>query len=259
MYKRKRSVYDDSGDASGALPYAGRRVVKRRKKSNVPSKKQLMKIYPNMSFRGFIGKEKKYFDAIKAFTNVTSIDWSSALLDPATVDCINAIAQGTSQNQRIGKKYTITDVVLNLHIKLLPGVQVASAGAIETYTLKWALVLDKQTNGAQLNAQNVYKDNVGITDVISHRNLENATRFQVLCSGIETMNHTTVFTNGTNAYYSREDKIQVCYKKVNIEVNCKGTGANVTDISDNSLHLIACSNAANKYAIEYVCRVRFKG
>ena len=148
-------------------------------------------------------------------------------------------------------------------------VELAKAGLTQsTFTgfdahfYKWAIVWDKQTNGAAMTGDLVYNTGTGNDQWLNFRNLENSTRFQVLKTGSGCMEYSNTYsdTAGTPAVHGDSNCVVMTFvKKLDIEVNCKGTGGAVSDISDNSLHFIFCPDQANKFNVAYKCRIRYIG
>jgi len=214
----------------------------------------------NMRTGGYLGIEYKFVDQIKAGTLVVATA-AGAEVDPATTACLNAVAEGDGESQRIGRKYTVTSV----HVQgaVYRQNRNAQAEVGDANFVKIALVLDTQTNAAQLNSEDVFIS--AGSGALAFKNLQYAKRFKILHQETIDVQPGAPSWNGTAAQletggYNCSFQIN---KKLNLPVLCKGTSANVTDITDNSLHMIAMANlsAANASGIEivYSSRVRFVG
>ncbi len=212
---------------------------------------------------GFIGIENKFIDF--EFNDTIVATRAGSEMDPpgagaqTAPGCISATAIGNGESDRDGRKIMLTAVTVNGFAEFG-----AVNGAVLTATsyLKIALVLDTQTNGQQLSAEDVYDDTTSTEiDALGLRNLSNTARFKVLGTQTIIMSPTAGAGNGT-----ANDSPQSIFpfrfdKKLNIPVLHTGTTAVIASISDNSLHVIACISPAanNSPKLRYASRVRFVG
>lgn len=211
---------------------------------------------------GLLGIENKFVDQEKTGTAVVST-LASAEVDPATNNCLNAVAQGDGESQRDGRKYIITGVHVRGSLYRQNRNNQAEVGDANFATV--ALVLDTQTNGTQLSSEDVFTVPGSGSPALCFNNLKYSQRFRVLWkktmvvpAGYPSWNGVAdqLETGGTAVTFSID-------KDLHIDVNCTGTGATVADIADNSLHMIAFADTsgANDNGIEliYNARVRFVG
>lgn len=223
----------------------------------------------NLRTGGYLGIEYKFADQLISPTLVVATV-AGAEVDPATTNCLNAVAEGDGESERIGRKYTITSV----HVQGAVYRQNRN-GQTEFGDANWvkiALIQDTQTNAAQLNSEDVFKS-IG-SGALAFKNLQYAKRFKILhqetvavpagCGAWKLASQDLMTGTFTGSYDTAGTAVPFSFnKKLNIPVLCKGTSANVSDITDNSLHMIAMSNlsAANDSGIEivYQSRVRFVG
>lgn len=200
-----------------------------------------------------LGFEKKFVDSfvsIKAIVATTA----GAESDPTTSDCLNGLDQGTTESTRNGLQVILKSIQINGMIDM--DVLSNQADGITGELVKISLVLDTQTNGSQLNSEDVWKDVVSV-DVLSLRNMNFTERFTVLKVWHLEMNYRNSQTDGTNTGSLAGDaKYYGCYLKVDIPVRYTATGATVSSIMDNSLHVIAISSGTNCNN-NYQCRVKF--
>jgi hypothetical protein len=213
----------------------------------------------NLRSGGYTGLELKYFDTRASYNLVADAAMTGGECDPATVNCLNAMIVGNSANQRDGRQITMKNVYVSGQLVDHDGAAVTGAGASRLVYV--ALVLDTQTNGAQLRSQDVYELATGSSAaqcVNPLRNLQYSKRFRVLDSMTCEIRPHNVFdgTNPTHIYGSQPFKLS---SKLNHVVNFTGDGGTVGAISDNSLHIIAFSDDSNKIALTYEARVRFVG
>ncbi len=210
----------------------------------------------NLRIGGFMGIENKFADFELAATTISQA-WAGGELDDGTALAVSAVAQGDGESNRDGRKMEI----LSVHIKgLLRLIQQEAVGnPTANAVIRLILVLDKQTNGAQLNAEDVVT--VTTVDVNAWRNLQNSQRFRILKDerfNLQTLVMTTFQVNDFSTCQQETPfEFHVVFKKP-IVVNHTGTTAVVASIADNSIHLIGVSSNATSQ-ITYVSRVRFRG
>ncbi len=211
----------------------------------------------NLRIGGFAGIENKFVD-YELVTRVVTAAWAGGELDEATALSLSSVAQGDGETQRDGRRMEI----LSVHIKgfVILVAQEAAAAPINGQAIRLVLVLDKQTNGAQLNAEDVFTTTT--TDVNAWRNLQHSQRFRILKDVRIDLMPWGGTAGGTNSFDRGETKVLFEIHKVfkkPITVNHTGTTAVVASIADNSLHLIGVSTSATACAVSYVSRVRFRG
>lgn len=195
----------------------------------------------NLRTGGYLGTEVKWVDhsqALQIGGPVSGQSWFIA--DPSTALCLNAITQGPSQNQRIGVKVKL--LRLDLQIQL----QMASYSSITpvhgAVIFRVVIYKDKQTNKAPPLTADVFDSFLGFPDTLSHRAVEWKDRFDVLYD-----RHVRVDAIGmdwaTNTYRRVGAHHQLT---ATVPLDCismfKGTAdpATVAEITDNSLHIMAC-------------------
>ena len=255
MSKRKRGKSSQAPRTGG-----GARTKRQAKNFN-------RGVFPaqNMRTGGFIGKELKFKDyggnQLSLLASVT--DSTGSEMDPnvgGTPLCLNGIGQGNGQSDRDGKNIILKAVYLNGNITM--GAFSDRSGATASALVFLALVLDKQTNGAQLNSEDVFTNptatNHGQANPI--RNLEYSDRFDVLWS------KSYVLAAGTSFYTGTTDQSEINetrvkfkkYKRLHIPVTYTGTGSTVSTVMNNSLHVVAFCTGQN-CVLNYNSRVRFIG
>lgn len=209
--------------------------------------------------------EKKFYDtALAATAVVVATDAAGAELDPSATSMISTPAQGDGEQNRDGKRITIESVYVT-GIVDRPR-QELSADTLNTSRVFVALVLDTQSNGAQMNSEDCYK-NTGATSLLSvvpQRNLAFGSRFKVLKTGEfdltpNTLSHFAVdsfSSNGVGApfewYHKFKEPLVVNFNTVTPTVNT------ILSVVDNSLHMIAYATASG-VTLSYNARIRFFG
>lgn len=211
---------------------------------------------------GFEGLEKKFVDYEYVGGNMSHTVAGSEV-DPATVNCLNAVAQGDGESQRDGRRCTITSVHVSGYIRRQR--QALSSDAAVAVRVKLVLLLDTQTNGAQFNAEDVFVEPTnGVLASCTFRNLQYQKRFRVLGTKIITLNPQS--GAGPHIDYLHWGEGMEAFEfhkefKSGLEVNHSGTTAAVSSITDNSIHLMAVVDESNTghAMLSYVSRVRFIG
>ncbi len=216
----------------------------------------------NTQTRGYIGLENKFIDTSVNSVMSTSGDMTGGELDPGTVNCLNAITQGDGECQRDGRVVHITSIYIDGLVQI--GVLEANATTPGPLHCVLALCMDKQTNKAQLQSEDVWVNPGGTTtsSVLPLRNLSNSTRVSVMWRKKITLGQVMTNYSGTNTLSDQgapSRRFQVFKRfKVPIKVNYTGTAGAVSNILDKSFHMIGQSNS-NKIFCHYNCRIRFKG
>lgn len=208
----------------------------------------------NLRSGGFLQKEKKFYDTELNNSTVTS-SWGTA--DPIALNCISAPAQGDGESDRDGRVFYINSVHIHGYCRITA--TEGNTAPTSNDLFRVVLVLDKQTNAAQLTATDVM-DAGGTSDVIAFRNLQYTQRFRILKDVTFTMQPQCV-NEGASNLFSNTDQYQYfsmnhIFKKP-LKVQCSGTSAGVSSIVDNSLHVIACATANQITTLYYQARIRF--
>lgn len=241
--KRRRVAYRPR---RGIYPAAGPRTMMVARRAG----------FTNVRTGGYMDMEKKFVDyemTDDAFTTTWSV------MEDATADCISAVSQGDGESQRDGRTYHIR----SLHMKFFVSRASAESATNPPVDMIWRIlvVLDKQTNGAQLTATDVM-DAGGTDDVLSFRNLQFTRRFQVLADmkGVlkpQMVNEGAInlFANGIS--YSHPRSFNRTFKTP-LKVTTSGTTAVIAAIQDYSIHVIGISTSTS-CLLSYASRLRFSG
>jgi len=210
----------------------------------------------NLRTGGFIGIENKFYDTGINSTTVPQTT-AGAEMDPAAnVSCLNAIAQGDGESNRDGRQCKLTSIQVKGYVAR--GTSSDGADVAISPLVRVLIVWDKQTNGVQLNSEDVLQD-AAFDDVNSLRNAQYMRRFQVLYDQTFELGPLTAGTDGANTIsQAGPTKRFDFYKKINIPVNFTGTTADIANITDNSIHVMAIASGGS-CTIGYQARVRFVG
>ncbi len=266
----RRSVYNRRGLLAGAalaagaagqyllMPRRDQRVVPyvRRANGNGGQKRARFSGYDkNARTGGYLGIETKFTDFGLAETTVLTTVTGSEMDPVAPTLCLNAMVQGDGETQRDGRRALITSLHLRGTVELLA---TDDNGVITRGSIVRVVVLqDMQTNGAQFNAEDVFST----FGTASHafRNLEFTKRFKILKDAVFVLNPAsaaagtavTVDTGPVKRYFAWN------FNKLNMPVNHNGTTAQVSTITDNSLHIMAFCDAG-LVKLSYNSRSRFQ-
>ncbi len=218
-----------------------------------------LRVLANVRTGGFMALERKfkdYNDAADAFSTV----WAAGEMEDATALSLSAVAQGDGESERDGRVYHIHSVHLKGFVKY--NVQESQTAPIEDHIVRLALVWDTQTNGAQLNAEDVFVTIGAGEDINSFRNLQFSKRFVVLKDKTIKINLNNQTNEGAINLFANGE-VRIPFKinksfKTPIKVRCSGTTATVSVITDNSLHLIGTGTSTNA-KVTYQSRIRFTG
>ncbi len=207
--------------------------------------------------------EYKYYDTTRVSASIVSTnDATGGEIDPTTLDTISAPDQGDGESQRDGRSIMIKKVNIKGMVRVTK--QANQTGADIAPLVFITLVQDKQTNKAQLNSEDVYTNGTGSASMAAtpFRNLKFISRFTVLKTKMLQINTPDSVFDGTNIEQSGRDyffRMDHEFRK-GMMVNFTGTGAGLTNVIDNSLHMIAyCSTTALAPTINYVSRIRYLG
>jgi len=231
LAKRKASYYEgvSDGAAAGALAAAERKIPR-----------PMVVARRNVRSGGLLGMELKAYDMSGDFDNIPQTPQGSEVL-PGLL-CVPQL--GNAVDQRIGNKITLKSIVVDCEVSA----HYNENGSHQRAPLSVfvALVMDKQTNGAALNGEDVYDDTVAPH---SRRVLENTGRFRVLAFHKSTLLPINVTglpaSNNVSTMWS-SDKFTIS-RKLNTVVNfiqAAGAGT-VADIKDVSLTLLCWGYETN--------------
>lgn len=206
---------------------------------------------------GFTGIEYKFIDT--TYTNTLVGTWAGAEADPAGNNLCSP-QQGTGESQRDGRVVTIKKI--DIHGYVQRGQASDQADHTAPSIIHVALVLDTQTNGVQLNAEDVYVDANHVE--VNFRNLQYKDRFRVLKSKYLVVGDAVSMRDdaaGPPCTASIAGSLRRFYfgLKCNIKVHFSANAGTVADITDNSLHIIAVSSQGAIDQMFYQSRVRFVG
>ena len=212
----------------------------------------------------YTGQELKFLDtslnasALTAPTDAAGGEHNqSATVGPST------IGQGDTGSSRDGRKCEIRSVFLNGVITCIPQLDVTSLDHQPTVFV--ALVMDMQTNGAQLDSEDVYK-NTGAAAFLAAspvRNLLMSSRFKVLDSTQFELAQPQVAADGAASNLWEQMGTTRPFKlswKGAMSQTYSAASQSIVNVTDNSIHVIAYTNNITLVPrLSYNCRTRFVG
>lgn len=208
---------------------------------------------------GFINVENKFVDYPRA-DDAFATDW--ATMQDGTVKCISAVAQGDGESNRDGRVYHINSIHLKFTIAVDP--VESNTDPPNDIIARVVMVLDKQTNGAELTATDVMSTPAGIPAVLGFRELQYTSRFRVLMDkqiriprALMVVNEGSANLFAHGAIYTPVISFNKKFKKP-IRVVCTGTTAVIGSIQDNSIHVIGTATSADAL-LNWSSRCRFSG
>lgn len=220
--------------------------------------------------------EMKYFDcslANNAIAVCTSTWPAGAMADPSSTEnlgdpvvvnplCLFAPKVSAALNGRIGRSVFVKQVKVNGLITVPP--QVAQAGADTSIEIRLMLVRDMQTNSNQMTAAQLMRDSAtsATATVNSFQNPDNFGRFQVLKEkrfSVSNLNIAGAAATIVQAGIAKPFKMSLKFKQpVKVQFNATN-GGTVSDIVDNSLHIVcACNDSTYGPLLSYYTRVGYK-
>ena len=251
-----KRVYDQSSGRMIPFGYTPGMEPKRRntgKRSGRKGRTLTQQIISNNRIGGFLGIEKKFIDYEYDAAVVDTVAGSEA--DPATALSLTATAQGDGESNRDGRKVRLVSVHMRGHIQF----EAVADGTAAEY-VRILVVHDKQTNGAQFNAEDVLKDPTNADlDTDAFRNLQYTQRFTVMKDfWVRSGNRTYAFDSNTPAGAAVPFKVNI--NLGNMPVTYTGSTAAIGSIADNSIHVMAiCNEGSSNATLKYLSRCRFVG
>ncbi len=246
-----------------------KRVAKRRKKGGGYTKPSYGRrpYTKNLRIGGYLGLELKFYDtSLVAGALLSTGALTGGEHDPSATIMLNTVVQGDNESQRIGRKITMKNIMVRGVVSV--PIQAGQNAADAPSRIFIALVLDKQTNGAQLNSEDVFtnKSANAILTTSNFNNLEFKSRFRVLGSRKFTMQNpaianATSFSADNGIISAGLEQSFELYKDLkSMTTLYNGTTEDVANIIDNSLHIVAfTTNTVLAPTISYNARLRFLG
>ncbi len=217
---------------------------------------------------GFSGIELKFLDSSLINHNIPNgAEASGGEADPLVSLSLNPIVQGDGEDKRDGKQICLKSVYVTGFARQP---RYAYSSGVDNDTdiglCFIALVLDTQTNGAQLNSEQVFVNPSGHLSLSCRpvRNLQYSSRFRVLDSVVLEFKQQFGVWNGADIHLGGNRLPFKLAADLNIPVNYTGTDGTISTIVDNSLHVIAYNDIDTSLTdpipqLFYNARVRWLG
>lgn len=221
----------------------------------------------NTRTAGFLGVEHKFVDYVfGASTVANAAALTGGECDPATVNCLSAVAIGDAHNTRDGKKIVLESILIRGKIQRGAYENFISPYTAINHSVFVALVLDTQTNGAQLNSEDVYinPSATQAANSVPIRNRLFSGRFRILkCEVFKIAYETLAMGDATHgsAHAANTHFDWYIPFKTGLHINFNaGTTADVANVIDNSLHVIAFTDCTSFVpTLLYNARVGYQG
>lgn len=187
--------------------------------------------------------EKKFFD--------TGVNGAVPLAAGSIfAESLNLVAQGAAENQRIGRKIVLTDLLIHFEMNQLTSASIAAG----TDSHRIIIYLDKQTNGTAATPGDILEN----TNILSFRKLDNTGRFNILSDKIHRFSPNGAGTVGGVGNILPNNKHWSFYKRINVPVEFSGATGAIAEIRSNNLGvLILSSRAAANVLTGFTARIRY--
>lgn len=236
----------------------GRRVRQRYDAGFQPRARARRRTYPSQFNRrtgGYLGLEKKFLDM--EYDAAVSATVAGSEADPTTFLSLNSIAQGDGESNRDGRHCKLRSIYISGNI-LFAGLDQATPTTLPYITM--LLIRDRQTNGAQFNAEDVLKDPSNLDlETNAMVNLQHYKRFNIVKRFRIQMRAASSTWDGTSTLAGGQIVPFTMFKNVNDDIHFIGTTAVVANISDVSYHLICIGTPGIAANLRYIARTRFVG
>lgn len=177
-----------------------------------------------------------------------------------TTASLNGIVQDTGESERIGRKCTVTNILIRFNFEFVNGQVLGTLAAANTAheTLRVIIYLDRQCNGTAATALQLLN-----TDTYnSYRNLANVKRFKILWDYHRSFNSTAIAAyNGADAdsYRVIADYTKAVSIKCFIPIEFDGTtGGALSSIRSNNIGIMIWSKHGGRMRVgDSPVRIRF--
>ncbi len=202
-------------------------------------------------------REMKYVDSDVNFTALTT---SWAAYNPATPNCLTAVATGDGEQQHLGRAYTIYSLHVSGYVET-DAISTANANQSNAVRVRVAIVQDTQTNATEIVGTTVFDTSYN-DQTTAYKNLSNVKRYKVLYDNTIVVDRRNTAVGNASTYTASTNYRPFSFNKTwkkGLKVNTSGTTATVASITDNSVGLIAVASGNSVVKLAYSCRMRFKG
>lgn len=263
-----RGGYRSSGQKYRSAAYAarGRNFAANRPSttSRAGYRRYNLRSALNARTGGLLGIEKKFVDCAVGAVITAPTAATGGEFPPGSgiTGCYTAPAQGDGPSNRDGNKIVVCEI--NCIGTIVVPAQINQTTADDSCVVYMALVQDTQTNGAQLNSEDVFSNPSGNAFNAANplRNMSYTSRFKLLAIKKKQLRIPTLTYDGTNIEQTGfHSPIQLKWKgKIPVTFTTASTTADIANVTDNSVQLVGfCSNASMIPAFYGNVRTRFYG
>lgn len=258
--KRRLSAY--SGMPRGM--YKRRRLIATRSILAAQAKRRRLRTQ-NVVNAGLLGVERKFYDTyITSFNIPAPSDCTGGEANPSS-NSLTVPAQGDGATNREGKQ--IVGKYLLIKGEVIVSRTEANINPPNGTQVYLACVLDSQTNAeTNIDSESVFTNPAGVANLaaLPLRNLTYGSRYKILKDKVFTFNWPNMTQQAANDYsysgFSIPFQWYIPLNNLKINFAVGGTTADVANVIDNSVHMIAFTNSITPQPqLRYNCRFRFIG
>ncbi len=191
------------------------------------------------------GGEKKFFDTTRA-------SFTPAIAGTIANLSLNLIPQGVTESDRVGRKCTISKIMIRGELT-----QNTTSTAADTSSIIRVIVyLDKQTNGATAAVLDILETAVEA----SFNNLSNSKRFKILSDQRHSLASPSGSGRGTTDTLSYGEMMIPYFwvkKKCNIPIEFSSTTGAIGEVRSNNIGVLVIQSPGAVNNFSYTARVRF--
>ncbi len=166
------------------------------------------------------------------------------------------IKQGTGEQERIGRKCTITNIYMKLSFRwLVNSASIALSSAAMDEVVRVIIYWDKQCNGAAASNDDILADDI----YNAYRDLSNIKRFRILYDKTKTWT-TPGLPDGISDNIARVQKtyeVKIA-KKVFIPIEYDSVTGAITEIKSNNIGLLVWTKHGGRMKMEQGSQVRLR-
>lgn len=152
-----------------------------------------------------------------------------AIQNPGFLQLLNGLAEGSTVNQRIGRRCVMTSVLVNYCLVL-------DVGNVAPICYRMSLVRDKFPQGVAPNPNQVYNGQGTIRAPLGFRVLNNANRFQIL------------WTRSLRLDLALQSRQGSVFTRMRISTRFNGPTNAIEDIENNALYIYLSSDTTGASA-----------
>lgn len=178
---------------------------------------------------------------------------------------LNNLEQGIGLNQRIGDRFVLKSIQLQLQLKNIVPVNFSDINNVRQAASRQfsiALVLDRQSNGASaaLTQQTIWQSPLSCN---SYLLISNSRRFKILRKWNITLTPRAlgIFVTDLDHYITWDMALVQLYKKCSIPIMQSGPAASETTIQSNNVSLWVCmedqGGTGDNFTLSGIGRIRY--